>query len=316
MTDVDTRLTRDQWERRRSAHAARVRPWVEDRLHRAARGEKHPVYDFLFEYYAFRPAHLRRWSPGVGVFLEDASPDATDWPRHFRQGDRGVSVPADSFPPLRVRYLEWAIRYSENVAARPPAFGCYGLHEWAMVYRTDAIRHSRVPLRVTPDEIAGVVESQGLRCTHFDAYRFFSPAARPRNRLVLTRADTSRHDQPGCIHANMDLYKLAYTIAPYSSSELIADAFLFAIAAREIDMRASPYDLRSSGFSPIVVETKAGRDEYSHEQQQLASKADVLRIRVLEAYRRLHDLIRENRVDEKTPDRSCDRSGVSKKCRR
>ena len=33
---------------------------------------KHPVHDFLFTYYSFRPAQLRRWSPGYGVVLADA----------------------------------------------------------------------------------------------------------------------------------------------------------------------------------------------------------------------------------------------------
>jgi hypothetical protein len=292
MADTDSTFPREEWERRRAVHLERVRPWVEDRVSRAARGEKHPVYDFLFEYYAFRPAHLRRWSPGVGVILEDALPGETDWPRHFRKRERGVCLAVDLFPRPRIEYLGWAIRFLETVAARPPSFGCYGLHEWAIVYRTDAIRHSLVPMRVTPDAIAGVVESQGLRCTHFDAYRFFSPAARPRNRLALARADTTRHDQPGCIHANMDLYKLAYTIAPYSPSELIADTFHFAIAARIIDMRASPYDLSAYGLSPIAIETQAGRNEYIHEQQQLADSSRALRTRVLEQYRRLLEMRR------------------------
>jgi hypothetical protein len=101
------------------------------------------------------------------------------------------------------------------VAAREPSFGCFGLHEWAMVYGSGEVRHAHVPLRLQPAEIAAVVEIQGLRCTHYDAFRFFSPDARPRNRVQLSRADAVAHDQPGCVHANMDLYRFAYTIAPY-----------------------------------------------------------------------------------------------------
>jgi hypothetical protein len=271
---------------------------------------KHAVYDFLFEYYAFRPAHLLRWSPGFDVWLEDATPAESDWPRHFRKCGDGTWIPADSFPPARREYAGWAISFLDAVVARPPSFGCYGLHEWAMVYRTPDVRHALVPLRVTPDTIAAVVEGQGLRCTHFDAFRFFSPAARPRNRLALTRADALRNDQPGCIHANMDLYKLAFAIAPYSSSELIADAFLLAIAAREIDMRASPYDLGEYGFSPIAIETRSGRDQYVHEQEELALKAGALRFRLLAEYRRLGDRIGVGSIKEKTPDQSFDRPGV------
>ena len=39
---------------------------VGDHLARRQRGVKHPVHDFLFTYYSFRPAQLRRWSPGFG----------------------------------------------------------------------------------------------------------------------------------------------------------------------------------------------------------------------------------------------------------
>ena len=31
-----------------------------------SRGERHPVDDFLFEYYPNRPSLLRRWHPGLG----------------------------------------------------------------------------------------------------------------------------------------------------------------------------------------------------------------------------------------------------------
>src|SRR5579883_982461 len=58
------------WQSARDTYLARVRPWAEDRTRRMARHEKHPVYDFLFEYYSFRPAHLLRWTPGFGVILE------------------------------------------------------------------------------------------------------------------------------------------------------------------------------------------------------------------------------------------------------
>ena len=37
---------------------------------RASIGEKHPVYDFLFDYYSFRPGLLRRWQPGIETVLE------------------------------------------------------------------------------------------------------------------------------------------------------------------------------------------------------------------------------------------------------
>ncbi|MGL1409555.1 hypothetical protein ACSTIX_23730, partial [Vibrio parahaemolyticus] len=71
-------------------------------------------------------------------------------------------------------------------AARPAQFGCFGLHEWAMAYRTEDVRHA-VPLRLGSDGTDAVVESHDLKCTHFDAFRFFTPDAVPRNRTALSR---------------------------------------------------------------------------------------------------------------------------------
>ena len=52
----------------------------------------------------------------------------------------------------------------------------------------------------------------------------------------------------------MDLYKWAYKFYPWTPSDLIADAFELAVEIREIDMRASPYDLGVYGFEPITIE--------------------------------------------------------------
>lgn len=270
------------WRSRRAAYRARVGPLASDRISRS--GRKHPVYDFLFEYYSYRPAHLLRWSPGVGVQLEGATPADTDWPHLFRECDGGVVLPPDDFPEKRRAYLSWAIDYLQTVADREPQFGCFGLHEWAMVYRSEEVRHSRVPLRIAAEP---VVESVPLRCTHYDAFRFFTPAAVPRNRVQLSREVTTDHDQPGCIHVTMDLYKFAYKLAPWVASDVVAEAFELAAAAREIDMRASPYDLTAFGFSPIRIETKDGREEYVHEQRELTKRAEPVRAMVLAGYRAL-----------------------------
>src|SRR3954453_3125849 len=79
-TDMfDSTLTETEWRDRRAAYLDRVRPWALDRMRRAGRQQKHPVYDFLFEYYSLRPSYLLRWSPGVAVRLEGATPDDLDW---------------------------------------------------------------------------------------------------------------------------------------------------------------------------------------------------------------------------------------------
>jgi hypothetical protein len=274
------------WREAKASYLARVRPWAEDRVRRTARHEKHPVYDFLFEYYSFRPAHLLRWTPGFGVTLEGTTREDISW-GEFVAGGNGLSLPASAFPEHRVSYLRWAVDYLGAVHAREPSFACMGLHEWAMVYRDPNVRHPHVPLRLTREEIDAVIDSQALLCTHYDAFRFFTPHAGPRNRWELTRAATTDHDQPGCIHANMDLYRFAYKIAPFCPSDVVADAFEVALAAREVDMRASPYDLSGYGFPAIPIETRAGRELYVELQRAIAAQAAPVRERLLGVYRQL-----------------------------
>lgn len=169
-------------------------------------------------------------------------------------------------------------------AERPAALGCFGLHEWAMVYRARDMRHP-VPLRLGPDGADAVLDAGALRCTHYDAYRFFTPAAVSRNATPLTREGQADTEQPGCLHAGMDLYKWAFKLSPGVPSELVADAFELARDARELDMRASPYDLAEYGFAPVPVETAAGRAEYVRAQAALAERAAPIRRRLLEVCR-------------------------------
>ncbi len=266
------------WPALRADHRGRVGPLALDRTARS--GRKHPVYDFLFDYYSYRPAHLLRWSPGVNVLLDGATLADADWPHLFHEVPGGIVLPAEAFPDHRREYLRWAINYLQTTGEREPQYGCFGLHEWAMVYRTTDIRH-RIPLRIAVED---VVESMPLRCSHFDAFRFFTPAAVPRNRVQLSREITTEHDQPGCVHVTMDLYKFAYKLAPWMPSEVIAEAFEVAAAARELDMRASPYDLSEYGFAPIRIETKDGREVYAREQRALTARARPVRTQVLAGY--------------------------------
>ncbi|MBX9627207.1 MAG: 3-methyladenine DNA glycosylase [Gemmataceae bacterium] len=251
-----------------------------------SRGQKHPVHDFLFEYYSFRPAHLMRWTPGAEVILEDATPADVGW-AEFEPADGGLVLQATAFPAKWVGYLRWAVEYLRAVGDREPSFGCLGLHEWAMVYRDSLVRHPYVPLRLSRAETDAVVEAQPLRCTHYDAFRFFTADAVPRNRLELSRPTTVENDQPGCIHVTMDLYKFAYKIAPFGPAGLTADAFELAAAARAVDMRASPYDLSGYGFPPIPIETRAGREEYVELQRDLSERSAPIRDRLREVYEAL-----------------------------
>ncbi len=270
-------LTRREWTARRAVHERRVDAWIHPHLERSSRHETHPVHDFLFEYYHHRPSQLRRWHPGIGVALEDAG-DFAGGPIYREEGGR-TWIDPDLAKSGRRKSAAWITGLLRATAERPPFFGCAGLHEWAMVHRAEpeGIRHAGQRLRLPPEGIAGVVESQPIRCTHFDAFRFFTPEARPLNRLQPTRESMTDLEQSGCLHANMDLYKWAFKLSPFTPGELVADTFELARAIREVDMRASPYDLRDLGFDPIEIETAGGRAEYERHQRNFQERAIPLR---------------------------------------
>lgn len=288
-------LEEAHWRRLREAHEKRVSAWTDPHLTRLRRGEKHPVYDFLFEYYRFNPALLRRWHPGLGVpLLGESAREFLVW-REYRETADGVAVDLRFFKQNRVASIRWLVKMLRCVRERPAFFGCFGLHEWAMVYRAPEVRHANWPLRFPAEEIARVVESEPLCCTHFDAFRFFTAAARPLNRTQPARETSAQHEQRGCFHANMDLYKWAFKLAPFSPSDLVADAFELAREIREADMRASPYDFTSLGFSPIRIETPEGRAEYETLQRGFAERSVPIRDRLILLCESLLDSL-ENRV--------------------
>ncbi|WP_407938202.1 3-methyladenine DNA glycosylase [Motilibacter peucedani] len=273
------------WTARRDAHRRRVDEWVVPAEERARRQEPHPVEDFLFTYYSQRRGALRRWSPGPSVVLADADP------AQLGAGFVATTGGAELAPaPERVqRTASWVADLLARTASRPASFGCFGLHEWAMVHGSEqsTVRHSAYPLRLGSAGTTAVVESMPVRCTHFDAFRFFTPSARPLNAVQPTRETQAAMEQGGCLHANMDLYKWAYKLSPWVESELVADCFELARRVRELDMRASPYDLSELGYAPVEIETAAGRAEYAAAQRAFAAEAAALRARLLPAARRL-----------------------------
>ncbi|PWU51335.1 3-methyladenine DNA glycosylase [Micromonospora globispora] len=271
------------WQARRRAHEERVDAWLTPHLARRRSGVKHPVEDFLFTYYSHRPAQLRRWHPGAGVVLRDADP--AEFGRDYRATTAGLTVDTDAVRARRAEPIDWIRRLLKATAGRPAQFGCFGMHEWAMVYRQtqEEVRHNAWPLRLSPADTAAVVEERGVRCSHFDAYRFFTAPARPLNVLTPSREAQHALEQPGCLHANMDIYKWAYKLCPLVPSELVADCFALAREIRALDMRASPYDLADLGYPPVQVETPEGRAEYAAAQRSFAERAAPLRARLLAA---------------------------------
>ena len=274
--------SREQWVPLAEAHAARVDAFVAPHLARRRAREKHPVHDFLFTYYSQRPSQLRRWHPGYGVRLVDA-------PEHAGLKGYADGAVTDEYVSSQRTLLTTLARLLRATASRPANFGCFGMHEWAMVYRLgeEETRHADWPLRLGPDGTDAVVESHRIACSHFDAYRFFTPASAPLNTLAPTSQDRADFEQPACLHAGMDLYKHAFRLTPMISSDLVADCFELALDIRVLDMRAAPYDLTALGYEPVRVETLEGKQEYAAAQRAFAERGAPLRTRLLAECERL-----------------------------
>ncbi|GAA5182131.1 hypothetical protein GCM10023322_18420 [Rugosimonospora acidiphila] len=290
MAGVSNVVAESVWRDRRAAHERRVDGWTAGHRARRATATKHPVEDFMFVYYSLRPSQLRRWHPGAGVVLAGADP--AELGAHYVAVPGGATLDTRPVLAKRAEFLAWIGPLLERMAGRAPYVGCFGMHEWAMVYglAPNEVRHEQWPLRLTPERTAEVVEQTGVRCAHFDAHRFFTPAAVPLNQFQPTREREIELEQPGCLHGNMDLYKWAYKLSPLVDSELVADSFGLAREIRELDMRASPYDLAPLGYEPVRVETPEGRAYYARAQRDFAVRAAPLRARLIDAIDRLNRL--------------------------
>ena len=89
----------------------------------------------------------------------------------------------------------------------------------------------------------------------------------------------------------MDLYKWSSKLWPWTGSDLIGACFELALKGRDLDMRASPYDLSSLGCEPVKIETVEGRARYEREQRELAAKAAELRRKLLDVCSALSQMV-------------------------
>ncbi len=276
-------LTEHDWGEATAAHEARVDSLTAGHVARRAGGRTHPVEDFLFTYYGWKPGQLRRWHPGAGVGLSPADLAPQSQWRFYRAREEVVSLDVAEFLGARGDTVHFVRELLVRTAERPGRFGCFGLHEWAMVYRLpqSAVRHAAWPLRLGQQGTDAVVEAHQISCSHYDAYRFFTPEAAPRNLVSPTRATQTDFEQPGCLHAGMDLYKWAMKLSPAVGTDLALDAFELARDIRELDMRASPYDLRGLGYDPVPIETSEGKSQYVEEQRAFAFRSAALRTRLV-----------------------------------
>ena len=269
----------EDWSQRAKIHGELVSPMADAFLKRRGLGHKHPVYDFLFTYYSFSPTKLKQWVPSFEetLIVDKELPCFSDY--WFELQNNTLRLNPKRLKGQALALVSFIEELCNAILEKPPRFGCFGLHEWAMVYRltNNALRHSKYPLRLSPDELASFVESQSLCCTHYDTYRFFTPKAELLNLFQPSLETRLQNEQAGCLHANMDIYKWATKLWPWIGSDFIAKAFFVALEGREMDMRASPYDLTEQGYSPIPIETENGRKEYQRLQQHYTLKTVSLR---------------------------------------
>lgn len=280
---VISHLSEETWMERKSRHEAELGELLNPYLKKRSMQQKDPVLDFLFEYYAFRPSHLLRWSPGLSTSLQISPGSSLPEVSELTVESDRAYLDASHFPKKRIKSLKWTLGLLRNSSDKKPFYGCFGMHEWAMVYRAGEVRHEQIPLRLTDDEVADFVESRPLLCTHFDAFRFFTDKAKPMNRNELSRDKFQEMEQPGCLHTNMDLYKWAFKLYPWISSEVIRKAFFNAVETRKVDMQASPYDAREFGLEPIKIETETGRKEYLERQTEIFERSMPIRSELIDA---------------------------------
>jgi hypothetical protein len=275
---MHSRLSKAQWQPLAAAHFASVSELTSAAKARRANFEKHPIEDFLWDYYYLKPNQLAKWHPGFFTELEDA---ATEYGtvRGYEVLNDGMVRVNPEFVIGHLDQIERTITLLQATLERPARTSCFGLHEWAMVYglRQSDIRHEQVPLRLSPSEIAEVVDSHKINCSHYDAFRFFTKAAEPKNKLQPTRLTMIENEQPGCLHANMDVYKWGYKLFPITTSDFVLRAFNLAREIRQLDMQAAPYDVSAWGLAPVKIETADGKAEYVEYQLAFAERANELR---------------------------------------
>ena len=234
----------------------------------------------MFEYYPISAKKIQTWHPGFQFQLAGPAEFEGSFAETIYSVGSEISINQDWLESQHGA-IATEIDFLSSSAKRPARTGCFGLHEWAMVLGQDELRHEDWPLRISQPQIAKTIEEVGLRCTHFDAFRFFTPEARPLNPLQLTRADQIKVEQPGCLHANMDLYKIAMRWVPVLGSLFARQCFRLARDIRTVDMQSAPYDLAELGVQPIKIETQEGRQVFAQKQKAFSDRAQVLRAKMI-----------------------------------
>src|SRR5690625_5841283 len=97
------------WTGMQESHQQRLKSLIEPYLEKRSRRARDPVLDFLFEYYTFRPTHLYRWSPGIGVGLECNDSNQLPGIRELTLLEGVAWLDMDLFTNKRARLIIWIL---------------------------------------------------------------------------------------------------------------------------------------------------------------------------------------------------------------
>ena len=264
-----------EWQARTAAHEARIDRWAVPHRERRTRGESHPVHDFLFTYYSETPGRVRRWHPGVGTALApppDGPAPHAEW-RWYRTGDDGTVAPRPGGLPRRPRQRRCASCTSCSPPPRagrcsPAASGCTS-GRWSTAPTSAG---TRCPLRLGQAGTDAVVEAHPIRCTHFDAFRFFTPAGR---RPQPPAADPGEPDRDWSSRAACTR-RWTSTSGPTSSappSPVSCSPTASSWPPTSASWTCGPRRTTCSdlGYAAVAIETAEGKAEYAAAQRGFAA---------------------------------------------
>ena len=104
---------------------------------------QHPIYNFLHTYYRYSTQNVKKYSPGLGVMLsnsneEDGSDNTYLNEKYIKTTSIGsyYKLPRHDAPDSTFGWITLSKTRDllHSTATRQPFFGCFGLHEWAMLY--------------------------------------------------------------------------------------------------------------------------------------------------------------------------------------
>src|SRR5699024_7427180 len=127
-------VSADRWRVVRDAHVDRIAARTDEHIARRMRQERHPVEDFLFTYYPFKPGQLKKWHPvpGVGLGLADGRGRRCFVRRWCRFDGDGTTaeVVLESWRADRGDGARLIASLLASTLHREANFGCFGIHEW------------------------------------------------------------------------------------------------------------------------------------------------------------------------------------------